>query len=263
MKGDHLWRVLVSRGIFEGKDEAVRWILAGKVLVNGQLVFNSGIKTDFDAAIVVKGLDRRYVGRGGYKLEGALRDFSINVSGAVVLDAGASRGGFTDCLVQHGAAKVYAVDAGYGQLAGALRSDSRVVNMEKTNIGQISVGLFDPQPVCATVDLSYLSLKKAIPIVAELISIDGSIISLVKPLFEIDDPESRRSGVITSDQAYIDILESLVEFVKSGDLYPVDVASSRIRGSKGTREFFLFVRKIPAKADQTVEKNIFRAVYGV
>ena len=262
MKGDHLWRVLISKGFFVDKDEAVRWILAGKVLVNGERINNSGVKTSFDAQIKIKGFDQRYVGRGGEKLEGALKDLSIDVSDCIVLDAGASHGGFTDCLLKHGALLVYAVDAGFGQLAGSLRSDPRVVNMEKTNIGDLSPGRLNPVPSIATVDLSYLSLKKAVPTVANLIGDEGALISLVKPLFETQDAQSRRSGTIQSAGVFVDILSDLINFMRSEGLFPVDIVQSRIKGSKGTVEFFLHISKKPIAATGDMQQRIYRAVYG-
>lgn len=142
---------------------------------------------------------------------GALRHLQIDVTGRIALDAGASTGGFTDCLLQHGAAQVYAVDVGYGQLAGRLRQDRRVICMEKMNIGQLEPAMLQPKPSLATLDLSYLSLKQAIPIAGSLLEPDGQILCLVKPLFEANDPGMRRTGVIASPDVYRDILRDLVQ----------------------------------------------------
>lgn len=253
--------MLIAQGYFQDKEDAVRWILAGKVIVDGQMPANSGIKVGLNADIMVKDIDRRYVGRGGDKLEGALKGFSCDLNGVVALDAGASRGGFTDCLLKHGAAKVYSVDVGYGQLAGALRVDSRVVNMEKTNISQVRRDRLDPIPSVATIDLSYLSLRQAMPIVSSIVCDDGSMICLVKPLFEIDDARSRRSGIIVSKQAYVDILESLVDFTPTVGLFPVDIIASPITGNKGTREFFFYVGKSRHQNENpNIEERILQAV---
>ncbi|MBT3274506.1 MAG: TlyA family RNA methyltransferase [Spirochaetales bacterium] len=260
MKNDHLWRILVTRGVFPSKDEAVRWILAGKVRVNGEGQFNSGNKFPLDALIEVKGLGKRYVGKGGIKLEGALRDFELDITGVVALDAGASTGGFTDCLLQHGAARVYSVDAGYGQLAGSLRTDSRVVNMEKTNISDIPV--LEPPALLAVADLSYLSLRKAIPVLAGVAAPGADLICLVKPLFETEKSEPRRTGRIDDPDEYKKILMNLVDFAYSSNVEVNDVAASQITGNKGTIEFFIKMTNQPSKEIVDHSRRIKEAVEG-
>lgn len=232
--------LLVRQGICSGSDEAKRWILAGKVIVNDRRVAKAGEWVPADAKVRVSGM-RPYVGKGGHKLEGALSAFAIRVDGITALDAGASTGGFTDCLLQHGAERVYAVDAGYGMLAGKLRNDDRVVNLERTNISDLTTDDLDPLPSLATVDLSYLSLKKAIPVVARLLAADGRMLCLVKPLFEVPDPEARRRGRIANATAYRDVLNDLRQFVKNEGLSLLGLTHSRVRGNKGTVEFWLWI----------------------
>ncbi|MDU5142609.1 MAG: TlyA family RNA methyltransferase [Paenibacillus dendritiformis] len=219
--------------------QAESLILAGSVFVNGQQAAYAGEPVKADARIAVKGSERKYAGKGGLKLEGALRHFRIDVTGRIALDAGASTGGFTDCLLQHGAAQVYAVDVGYGQLAGRLRQDRRVVCMEKLNIGQLKPTMLQPKPSLVTLDLSYLSLKQAIPIAGALMEPDGQMLCLVKPLFEINDPEIRRTGVIASPDVYREILRDLVRRVRELGYAPSGVTHSPVTGNRGTREFFL------------------------
>lgn len=243
MKREQLWKILVRRGVFPDKDVAARWIMSGKVLVEEQVVDKAGYAVPESAAIRVKDLDKKYVGRGGLKLEGALRDFEVDVTGCVALDAGASHGGFTDCLLKHGAEKVYAVDVGYGQLAGSLRADFRVINMERRNIAEVSAEELAPLPSFAAVDLSYLSLVNAIPKIISLVSSDGLILCLVKPLFEVDDNTARRTGEINGKKPYADILDRLIRFVYEIGQTPVAVARSVINGNRGTHEFFLQVLK--------------------
>ncbi len=184
---------------------------------------------------------RSAVGCGLVTGSASLEDFGIDVSGKVTFDAGASMGGFTDCLLQNGASKVYAVDAGFGQLAGKLRLDDRVVNMERTNISDVDPEQLNPKPVFATVDLSYLSLTKAIPIVSNLLTQEGEMLCLVKPLFEVSDPEARRTGKIETPEIYGEVLRKLIDFVRKTGLSPVGVTHSHVTGNKGTREFFLFI----------------------
>jgi 23S rRNA (cytidine1920-2'-O)/16S rRNA (cytidine1409-2'-O)-methyltransferase len=241
MKRDHLFRLMMSKELCRTKDEAVRWVLAGQVFVDGEPARNSGQKVPVEASIVVKGKDKRYASRGGYKLEGAIQDFSLFIEGKTALDAGASTGGFTDCLLKHGAGCVYAVDAGYGQLSGYLRSDPRVINMEKTNIGDLCAEELAPFPDFAAADLSYLSLKNAIPILRRLVAPGAAIVCLVKPLFETANSHARRDGRIRDDTEYGAILTDLVLFTANAGLIPRGVTHSHLRGSNGTIEFFLHI----------------------
>ncbi|BFH63653.1 SAM-dependent methyltransferase [Paenibacillus azoreducens] len=152
-----LWRLLLDRGYFENRKQAASWIMSNKVTIDGRPAVYEGEQVAEDVEITVKGYGQKYVGKGGLKLEGALDRFQIDVSGKTTLDTGASTGGFTDCLLQHGAAKVYAIDVGFGQLAGKLRLDPRVVNMEKTNIGAVAKLDLQPGPEFAALDLSWLN----------------------------------------------------------------------------------------------------------
>lgn len=255
-----LWELLVERGYFEDKDRASRWVMAGKVIVDHQRANSVAEKVNRDAKVIVKGIDLKYVGKGGLKLEGALQSFGIDVKGKVALDTGASTGGFTDCLLQHGASKVYAVDVGYGQLAGKLRVDPRVVNMEKVNISEVKPEQLQPKPEIATIDLSYLSLKKGIPIVADLLASNGDMLCLVKPLFEVEDSEIRRTGEITDENVYKEVLYDLVRFVERKGYYSIGVTHSPVTGNKGTREFFLWVSLDSNQKKRDINQDISNAI---
>lgn len=234
------WQRLVSEGYFPSREEAQRWIIAGKVRVGKQQITSAGQQIKKDEPFFIRGHAQKYIAKGGLKLEGALHDFSISVKNRVCIDAGASTGGFTDCLVQHGASIVYAVDVGYGQLAGSLSNDARVVNMEKTNISDETLLTLDPIPTLGTLDLSYLSLRKAIPQYARILHHEGDLICLIKPLFEIDDNEARRSGIIHTD-AYVPLLQSLMEDISQNGVTIQGLTYSHITGNHGTLEFFLWV----------------------
>ena len=197
------------------------------------------------------------------KLEGARSDFRMDISGRVALDTGAATGGFTDCLLQHGAVKVYAIDAGYGQLVGKLRADERVVNMERTNISEISPDQLRPKPSLATVDLSYLSLKKAIPIVAHLLEPEGEMLCLVKPLFEVADSEARRTGTIEDPTLFREVLHDLVQYVDTLGLKTIGVTHSHVTGNKGTAEFFLRISSAEFAASGDMSPQIEAAVEAV
>ena len=184
--------------------------MAGQVLVDGQRIDKSGALVASDAPLDVRGR-RHYVSRGGYKLAAALDHFGVVVADRVVLDSGASTGGFTDCLVQRGAALVYAVDVGYGQLAGSLRVNPRVCTLERTNLGEVDPSTLDPQPTLVTLDLSYLSLTAALPLAAHLFTAHGEVLALFKPLFEVDDPEARRTGRVDDPKVLVEALRRVLD----------------------------------------------------
>ena len=234
------WQRLVSEGIFPSRGEAERWILSGKVRAGALPVTSAGQLVEADAPLIVRGLAQQYVAKGGHKLEGALKAFPIDVIGRVCIDAGASTGGFTDCLLQHGASRVYAVDVGYGQLAGSLRLHPSVVSLERTNIGDDRLLTLDPRPSLGTVDLSYLSLRKAVPLFSRILGGTGDLLCLVKPLFEICDSQARRTGRIPQE-AYAPLLASLADDLERGGHSVRGVAHSPVTGNNGTLEFFLWI----------------------
>ena len=268
MKKAPIWEILIERGLFEDKKTAQSWIMAGKVITPNQKIDKPGQLVSLTEEIIVKGIDQRYVGKGGLKLEGALSDFGVDVNGVVAIDAGASTGGFTDCLLQHGAAKVYAVDVGFGRLVGKLQVDPRVVPMEKMNIGDASLEQLDPKPTLATVDLSYLSLKKAIPILANILHKQGDLICLVKPFFEVSDNEIRRTGIIEDPNVYRDVLKELANFVHESGYRVTGITHSHVTGNKGAREFFIRVSLDPSShtkelSEQEIDTQVDNAVIAV
>lgn len=234
------WQRLVSEGFFETRKEAERWILSGKILAGDTAVTSAGQMIQKDKRLTVKGYKQKYVSKGGLKLEGALNVFSVPVTDRVCIDAGASTGGFTDCLLQHGARLVYAVDVGYGQLAGSLRIHPRVINKERTNIGDSALLQLEDVPTLGAADLSYLSLRKAIPLFAKILRESGDLLCLVKPLFEIDDPVSRRTGIMAGD-AYVPLLEKLIRQITDDGFTVSGLTHSPITGNHGTLEFFLWI----------------------
>ncbi|MGI6706009.1 MAG: TlyA family RNA methyltransferase [Clostridia bacterium] len=246
MKKAAIWELLVRKGFFQDRKTAESWILMGKVLADGQRIDKPGHRVPITAGLIVKGIEQRYVSKGGLKLKGALDAFDMDVAGRVAVDAGASTGGFTDCLLQRGAKKVYAVDVGFGQLAGKLRIDPRVVNMERTNISDVDPNRLDPKPSLGTVDLSYLSLKKAIPIFAAILGGMGELLCLVKPLFKVEDSEIRRSGEIKDPGIFKEIPLDLVRYTKGLGYSVAGITHSPVTGNKGTREFFMRVNLDPS-----------------
>ena len=233
---------LLSEGFFESREAALPYLMSGAVYCGAQPVATGGQLVPGDRPMTVRGLYDRYVSKGGYKLEGAIRDFGIETQGRVCIDAGACTGGFTDCLVKHGAALVYAVEVGFGQLAGSLSQDARVVNLERTNLGDEKLLSLSPVPTLGSVDLSYLSLVKAVPQFRAVMHGQGELMCLVKPLFEVDDPAARRTGELSPD-AYAPLLRALCAALDAQPAtHAVGVTHSPVTGNHGTHEFFLHVR---------------------
>lgn len=231
-----LSKVLMENGICDSKKQADILVMAGKVLVNDKPA-RPGMSISSKDTIRLKE-QLPYASKGGFKLEGAIKSFGITVKDKVCLDAGASTGGFTDCLIQKGAKKVYAVDVGFGQLTGTLRQNERVVNLEKTNISDAALLALNPKPTLSTCDLSYLSLCDAVPIYRDIMHGEGEMLALVKPLFEIDDPAARRTGQI-DDSAYEPLLNNLAAELNRVHLAQViNVCESPVTGNNGTLEFF-------------------------
>jgi len=254
--------LLAERGIFESAKEARPWIMTGQVLVNEQLIDKPGMLVARDAVLRVRGR-HRYVSRGGYKLEAAIERFRVNVAGCVALDCGASTGGFTDCLLQHGARLVYAVEVGYGQLVGSLRTDARVRNLERTNLSDLVSSDLDPRPSLVTLDLSYLSLTKALPVAAALVEPEGYVLALLKPLFEVESPEARRSGQIDDPALLVMALRRVLEAGTGTGLVPLGAAKLALKPRHGVTEFFVcFVRSTKQAYWQYEEGTLLEIVEG-
>lgn len=232
-------RLLVERGLAESREKAQAIIAAGQVLVNGQRQDKAGASVSVDCEIRITGEALPFVSRGGLKLEAALREFRISVEGRTALDIGASTGGFTDCLLQHGCAKVYAVDVGYGQMAWKLRQDPRVVVIERTNIRELSP-LQVPGPVdIAVIDVSFISLEKVIPSVLKFLNPESELVALIKPQFEAGRDRVGKGGIVRDEATRTAVVEKIVEFVKGLGLEVKGVIPSPITGQDGNVEFLI------------------------
>ena len=229
---------LLEEGWFETEKEAAAWAMLRRILVDDQLISSISQRVSPEAVIRIKEYyKRRYVNKGGLKLEKALAEFRLSVESLPALDCGASTGGFTDCLLQHGASLVYAVDAGHGQLAGKLLIDPRAANLENTNISDEGLLRLDPTPRFVTLDLSYLSLKKAVPTALEILHGQGALVCLIKPIFEVEDSEIRRTGGINSPEIHEIILQDLIRFFRGLDLAVTGLTHSPVRGNNDTIEY--------------------------
>ena len=232
-------RLLVARGFVESRERGHALILAGQVLVNGQKQDKAGALVPEDAGIRILGEVLPYVSRGGLKLEGALKGFKISVEGKTALDVGASTGGFTDCLLQHGAEKVYAVDVGYGQLAWKLRQDPRVITIERVNIRDIASSLI-PEPIdIAVIDVSFISLEKVIPSILKFLKPDSEIIALIKPQFEVGREQVGKGGIVRDEAARSAAVDRVKDFIRGSGFEVEGVIPSPITGQDGNVEFLI------------------------
>lgn len=239
MKGVRLDTLLHSRGLAPSREKARRLILAGQVFVDGQRVDKGGARVDDSADVEVRqGLP--YVSRGGLKLEHALGAFGIDASGLVAADVGASTGGFTDCLLQRGAAKVYAIDVGYGQLDWGLRHDPRVVVMERTNARHLEAL---PELVSlVTIDVSFISLTLILPQVGRWLAPGGQVVALIKPQFEAGPERVGKGGVVRDPDVHRDVLQSILSWARENDWRVLGLTRSPITGPKGNVEFLAWLR---------------------
>jgi 23S rRNA (cytidine1920-2'-O)/16S rRNA (cytidine1409-2'-O)-methyltransferase len=237
-------RLLTERGFAESREKAQALIFAGQVLVQGQKIDKAGAPVQRDAEIRILGEALPYVSRGGLKLEKAMQEFRVSVSGKAALDVGASTGGFTDCLLQHGCAKVYAVDVGYGQIAWKLRQDPRVVVIERTNIREMGPSVI-PEPVdVAVIDVSFISLEKVIPAVLKFLKSDSEIIALIKPQFEVGKESVGKGGIVRDEAARSAAVERVAAFFRDTGLDVKGVIPSPITGQDGNVEFLIYaIRK--------------------
>ncbi|TAJ97870.1 TlyA family RNA methyltransferase [bacterium] len=242
-KRERLDKLLVERGLVTSREEGRSRILAGEVLVNDQPAAKAGSLVDADALIRLRGKSLPYVSRGGVKLEKALQEFRIEVRDKVVLDVGASTGGFTDCLLAYGARQVYAVDVGYGQLDWRLRNDPRVVVLEKSNIRYLEAIELPEPPQLATIDVSFISLRLVLPKVKELLASQGEILALIKPQFEVGKGKVGKGGVVRSREEHRRVIEEIQQASVSLKLEIGGVTESPLLGPKGNREFFIYLRK--------------------
>jgi len=241
--------LLVKKGLFSSREKAKIAIMEGNVFVNGQREDKAGSAFPEDAEIVYKGKKMPYVSRGGFKLEKAMKSFPIDLNGKVCMDIGASTGGFTDCMLQNGAKKVYSVDVGYGQFAWKLRQDERVVCMEKTNIRYVKPEDIGDLIEFASCDVSFISLTKILIPVRALLKDDGEMVCLIKPQFEAGKEKVGKHGVVRDPEVQTQVIENITEFVIANGFLPLGLDCSPIKGPEGNIEFLIYIRKSDEKIE--------------
>lgn len=232
--------LLVERGLFPSREKAKASIMAGIVYVDGQISDKAGTMVDTEAEITVKENLCPYVSRGGLKLAKSLETWDFSLDKAVCMDIGASTGGFTDCMLQSGASKVYAVDVGYGQLDYKLRNDPRVVNMEKCNIRYIDKGLIEPLDFIS-VDVSFISLSLIFPVASDMLKDTGRMVCLIKPQFEAGREQVGKKGIVRDRKVHVQVIENVIKYTIKSGLRPVGLTYSPVTGAKGNIEFLLYI----------------------
>lgn len=235
--------LLAEKGLQESRQKAQAAIMSGLVYVNGQRVNKPGTAVDLEAKIEIRGNTLRYVSRGGLKLEKAMDVWPIALTGKVCMDVGASTGGFTDCMLQNGACKVYAVDVGYGQLAWSLRNDVRVVCLERTNARYLNHEIIPEEPDFSSVDVSFISLKLILPAVAGVLKDGGEVVCLVKPQFEAGREKVGKKGVVRDPAVHREVLEHFLEHARESGFTVLDLNYSPVRGPEGNIEYLGWLRK--------------------
>lgn len=247
---------LVARGLAETRAKAQASIMSGIVYVNGQKVDKAGTPVAADAALEVRGHTLRYVSRGGLKLEKALELYGFSLENATAVDIGASTGGFTDCMLQKGAKKVFAIDVGYGQLDWKLRNDPRVVNMEKTNVRYLDTDTVDSDVDFISIDVSFISLKLIFPVAAKLLADDGSLVCLVKPQFEAGRSQVGKKGIVRDASVHKEVIENVIGYGKDNGLYSHGLTYSPVTGTKGNIEYLLYMKKTPAETEPDIDGTV-------
>ncbi len=235
--------LLTERGLQESRQKAQGTIMSGLVYVGGQRVDKPGTAVDRSAEVEIRGSTLRYVSRGGLKLEKAMAVWPIALAGKICMDVGASTGGFTDCMLQNGAAKVYAVDVGYGQLAWSLRSDERVVCLERTNARYLDHGVIPEEPDFSSVDVSFISLRLILPAIAGVLKEGGEVVCLVKPQFEAGREKVGKKGVVRDPAVHREVLEHFLSHAKESGFTVLALSYSPVRGPEGNIEYLGWLRK--------------------
>ena len=252
--------LLIERGFFDSREKAKAVIMAGEVFVNGQREDKAGSKFDKEADIEVKGKALRYVSRGGLKLEKAVEVYKLDLADKVCIDIGSSTGGFTDCMLQNGAAKVYAIDVGTNQLAWKLREDRRVVSMEKTNIRYVTEDDLPEKADFASVDVSFISLTKVLKAAVNLLNTDAEMVCLIKPQFEAGREKVGKKGVVREFSVHKEVIKLVINFALSLNFLIKGLTFSPVKGPEGNIEYLLYIQKKNESMNETMIDKILSEV---
>ena len=256
VKKNRLDAYLVEQGLFETRSKAQAAIMAGQVLVDEQKIDKPGTPVKPEAKIRLLGDQLKYVSRGGLKLEKALQVFPVNVTGKVMADIGASTGGFTDCALQNGATKVYAIDVGYGQLAWKLRNDPRVVNMERTNARALDETSLPEQIDAASIDVAFISLEKILPAVKKILKPNAFVLALIKPQFEAGKEHIGKKGVVKDPEVHKEVIRRIIAFAAEEGFGIGGLDYSPVKGPEGNIEYLLYLTAAPCEQQIDIESVV-------
>lgn len=259
MAKERLDALLVRRNLVQSRERAKTTIMAGLVLVDGQKIDKAGTMVKPEAEIRVLGDTLPYVSRGGLKLEKAIKEFGVSLQGKVAADIGASTGGFTDCMLQNGAVKVFAIDVGYGQLAWSLRTDERVVNMERTNVRNVTPEQMGQPIDLASIDVAFISLEKVLPAVKAMLQPEGEIVALIKPQFEAGREKVGKKGVVRDAGVHEEVICRVVSQAREMALTPKALTYSPVKGPEGNIEYLIWLDK-GAEASDGVTDELVREI---
>lgn len=251
--------LLVNRGLAQSREKAKAIIMSGNVFVKGMREDKAGSMFDSEVEIEVRGATLKYVSRGGLKLEKAMENFDVTLDGKVCMDVGSSTGGFTDCMLQNGAVKVYSVDVGHGQLAWKLRQDPRVVCMEKTNIRYLLPEHIEEPPAFVSIDVSFISLTKVLLPVRNLMTPDGQIVCLIKPQFEAGREKVGKKGVVREKSVHVEVIEMVASFAAANGFELLNLEFSPVKGPEGNIEYLLHLVKTEQQEAES-EEAVMEAV---
>lgn len=260
MAKERLDVLLVKRNLVQSRERAKTTIMAGLVLVDGQKIDKAGTMVKPEAEIRLLGNDLPYVSRGGLKLEKAIKEFGVSLQGKVAADIGASTGGFTDCMLQNGAIKVFAIDVGYGQLAWSLRTDERVVNMERTNVRNVTPEQLGQPVDLASIDVAFISLEKVLPAVKAMLQPAGEIVALIKPQFEAGREKVGKKGVVRDAKVHEEVIFRIVSLVHQLELVPMALTFSPVKGPEGNIEYLIWLSKDAAAVDGVTDELVLSTV---
>lgn len=258
---------LVDKGLVESREKAKALIMAGQVYIDGQKAYKAGDKVKPGQQLEIKGDKLPFVSRGGLKLDKAIKCFNIDLNNKVCIDIGASTGGFTDCMLQNGAKKVFAVDVGYGQLAWKLRCNSRVDNIEKTNIRFIDENIITYEPDFISIDVSFISLKLVLPVAYKLLKTGGTLVCLIKPQFEAGREQVGKKGVVRDEKVHKEVIKNTCTIANETGFEILGLDFSPIKGPEGNIEFLLYLSKPAVQNENTdfipdetlIDKTVFNA----
>ena len=237
---------LVENGLCESREKAKAYIMAGQVYVNGQKSVKAGVTIKPEDKLEIRGKQMPFVSRGGLKLQKAVDCFGLRLDNCICMDIGASTGGFTDCMLQHGAKKVYSIDVGYGQLAWKLRTDERVVNLERTNFRYVTRETVPDDIDFASVDVSFISLKLIVPVMRELLKDGGESVCLIKPQFEAGRDKIGKKGVVRELSTHVEVVTAISEFVLGNGFDILNLDFSPVKGPEGNIEYLIYIKKSDA-----------------